>query len=82
MTRSAPSANGRWIRGDQVLSTGEAGPGRRAQFRPTAARSVNFKVGLEGVSAQTIFVFLRTAFLSAIQIRHIDEIDRELPAAE
>ena len=63
MTRSAPSAKGRWMMGDQVLSK----PKRAGlcAISATAARSVSFTVGLEGVSTQTSFVLRVTAFLSA-----------------
>ena len=60
----AKAETARWIIGHQVLSTTRRAPAVCA-ISATAARSVNFNVGLDGVSTQMSLVFWRTAFLIA-----------------
>ena len=64
--------------GAQVLSQAQSAPAACA-ISATAAMSVILSSGFEGVSTQTSFVFGRTAFLTSIEVRHVDEAHFEAP---
>ncbi len=68
--------------GRPCVVANRSAPGRDARFRPPPqCRSVS-SVGLEGVSTQTIFVFLRDRLFERDEIGHINEIDGQLPASK